>query len=151
MKPANKEPFRALLRKLSAGKTLAVAASEAGMSEQDARDYLKTRDSEEDQSLRAFCDDGLRLVMKVFRRAVNEKNRKVMHTEVIAEGEHSTTTTHKEAVIDLPAATALLKACMEGKKMLRTSREAGGGGSGRGERDLFDANESNPWVFKKSD
>lgn len=143
-----KKDFRALRHKLASGKVLADAASEAGMSLDEAQAYLKSRDEEEDETLLAFSDEALRVALMALKRAVREKNRSV--ASILYEKDNvtgdSTKTESRESVIDVDAAKALLKAGMQAKKMLR-DREGSGGAVPAGQKDLFDG----PWTFKKSD
>lgn len=134
-----KKDFAALRRKLAGGKVLAVAAAEAGMSLEEAQAYLTAREDEQDTSLLAFSDEALRVSLMALKRAVKEKNR------VTAFGSLQDGMT-KEAIIDVDAAKALLKAAMQAKKMLRAEKVAAAG-AGAVEKDLFDS----PWSFKKSD
>lgn len=132
-----KKDVRALRRKLASGKLLAEAATEAGMTVEEAQAYLTAREDEQDKALMAFSDEALRISLSALKRCIAQGNRPVMfHNE---EG-HS-----KESVIDLPAAEALLKAAMEAKKMLRARGLAQV--AGEAIKDLFDS----PWSFKKSD
>lgn len=146
---APKKDFRALRRKLASGKTLAEAAAEAGMTEEEAKAYLTARESEEDETLRAFSDQAMKTALEVLERAAREKNRGLGQklTELGPDGPLVTET--KEQVIDVDAAKTLLRYAMQAKKMLRDDRDGrGSGGDQAGDRDLFD---QGPWTFRKSD
>lgn len=129
---------------------MARAASEAGLTEEEAKAYLDERASEEDKSLRAFSDQALKVALKALTNAIKEKNRKVSHS-TSSEGADGERDYHmeREAVIDVDAAKALLKAGMDARKLLKRGSAALGGGEPAGERDLFD--RANPWSFKKTD
>ncbi len=143
---APRKDFRSLRRKLASGKTLPDAAAESGMTSDEAVAYLNTRDDEQDKALLAFSDEAMAIALTVFKRAAREKNRSVLQklVEFTSDGPQKTET--KEAVIDIDAATALLKAAMQAKKMLRDDR-AGRSSPEDQDKDLFD----NPWSFRKSD
>jgi hypothetical protein len=135
--------FAALRRKLASGKTLAVAAAEAGMSEDEARAHLTSREEEDNESLRSFADEAMRVSLKVLKKAALEPEmRKVGETYEMGSDRWEST--------DIKAATELLKAGMAARKMLRTAKSLGNPGE-----DLFDK-EGNPvqtsaWIFKKTD
>lgn len=145
MPPAKGPDYSALRRKLAAGLPLLEAAALAGMTEDAAKDYLAKRESEDDKSLRAFSDQALRVSLAALTRAVKEKNRKVSQHD---QGDDGSFTMYKEAVIDVDAAKALLKAGMDARAMLRRAAGGTGGGEEAGERDLFDIKVTG-WSFKK--
>lgn len=132
--------FPALLRKLARGKTLAIASAEAGLTEEEARAHLEARTSEDDESLRSFADEAMRVSLRVLKKAALTEMR------IVSEGFEMGHT--KWEATDLKAATALLKAGMDARKMLRSKADKAVAG-----RDLFDGDgeDDGPWSFKDPD
>lgn len=137
----SQKDFDALKRKLISGKTLAVAAAEAGMTLQEAEDHLADRTSEDDKSLRAFSDEAMNVALEAMKGFLQEKNRSVVESCEMG--------STKEAVLDLPAATALLRAAMDARKMLRRKEKPAALPVQIG-KDLFDQPDT-PWSFKRPD
>lgn len=133
--------YPALIRKLAAGKPLAQAAVESGLSDEDAKAYLQSRADEDSESLRAFADEALKVSLRVLKKlSTGDKRESSSSCDMGATGWEST---------DLKAATALLRAGMEARKMLRQvdkKRDP--------KADLFDALgglAASAWDFKEPD
>jgi hypothetical protein len=141
MNVPKRKDFGSLRRKLAAGKLLTDAAAESGMTVEEAQDYLAGRQGQDDESLRAFSDEALRVALTALTAAVKEGSRTI--GEGYGEGRFD-----RYQSVDLDAAKALLKAGMDARKMLRRSKEIKIEAAAAGQVDLFDAG---PWTFKDSD
>ncbi len=133
--------FQSLGRKLARGKTLQEAASESGLTLDEAREYLDRIHQEDDQTLRAFADEALRAGLSRLKDAVKEKER------IVGEG-HGEGRYTNFATTDVAAARALIRAGLDARKLLRLSKkDRQAAPPGHEDRDLFDT----PWEFKKED
>lgn len=141
-----------LERKLAQQKSLEQAAEEMGVPLNHAEEVLQgvrlSRAKTSDDHLELFAAEALKTALHTLKKAMKEGNREVS----VGHGEGSFT---KEAVIDVDAAKALLRAGLDAQKILDRRRarakSADGKGGDRlpGERDLFDGN--GPWAFKTRD
>lgn len=150
---SNHRDYAALRRKLSLGRTIEEAAVESGMPLEEARTYLLRERSSElehgDEKLLMWSQKALNRAYRALSNAIAEKNRQVADGTTGECGSYT-----KEAVLDVDAAKALLKAALDARKMIDKRREVQRrgvlpGGQLAGERDLFE--DQGPWSFKNSD
>lgn len=113
------------------------------MSEDEARAHLTSREEEDNESLRSFADEAMRVSLKVLKKAALEEDMRR-----VGESYEMGSTRWESA--DIKAATELLKAGMAARKMLRVSKSLDNPAN-----DLFDkegnAVQASAWIFKKTD
>jgi uncharacterized protein (DUF1800 family) len=145
-----KRDFSALEAKLARGKPLCLAAEEAGIPVEEAKEWLDKRRLPDDQAsgdqLALFADEAMAVALAALKDAIAEKNRAVMSTE----RDGPSVFTSKEAVLDLDAAKALLRAAMDARRMLerRKTPQRKAQAVSEAVQDLFDLG---PWKVKKTD
>lgn len=130
--------FQSLIGKLARGRTIEQAAAEAGMSVEEARGYLESRTNEDDESLRSFADEALRVSLRVLKKIALEDP--MMSAETTGIGNSTSwDATH------MKAASELLKAGMSARRLLKEKKTIERG------QDLFDKaseREVSAWTFK---